>query len=258
MPSPGCARANPTPPTTAATAGLEVWRRFPAGYDGVTPMPLILAFHATGYTGQNMLRTLTNGQPAAERYVVAAPLATLGSAANFELYQPFDLAPMLQETLAELCVDQSRVFAVGNGSGGRSLIRFVDYAIVSATLWVRFRAAGIVGTYFSGGRERSIATIFIHPFDSPNSASIAQDRDGTKAIALFRTRNDCGESSTPVDVAGCMSGSKQVNPGCVDFDECAAPLRWCQHDDPFSSTSGDPWPCFASAAIFEFFDRYGR
>jgi len=47
-----------------------------------------------------------------------------------------------------------------------------------------------------------------------------------------------------------------VNPGCVDFDACAAPLRWCQHDDPIQSTAGDPWPCFASAAIFEFFAPY--
>jgi poly(3-hydroxybutyrate) depolymerase len=258
VPSPGCARANATPPTTAETAGLEVSRRFPAGYDGVTPMPLVLAFHATNYPAQGLVKTLTNGQPAAERYVVVAPRANLGGTGSFESYQPRQLAPVLQETLAELCVDQNRVFGAGSGSGGRFLINLVDYASGgSTTLGVRFRAAGIVGTYSGGNRQRSVPTIFIHPFDSPNSAGVAQDRDGTKALAIFRMRNACGESSTPADVAGCMSGSTQVNPGCVDFDACAAPLRWCHHDDPFSSTTGDPWPCFASAAILEFFDRLG-
>jgi hypothetical protein len=56
-------------------------------------------------------------------------------------------------------------------------------------------------------------------------------------------------------VAGCTRSGTAVNPGCVDFDDCAAPLRWCQTDDPIQSSAGDLWPCFSSAAIFEFFGR---
>ena len=92
---------------------------------------------------------------------------------------------------------------------------------------------------------------------SPNSTSIGQDADGTKALQIFRTRNGCGESRTPASVAGCASNAA-VNPGCVDFEGCSAPLRWCQHDDPIGLTTGDPWPCFASAAILEFFAPYLR
>jgi hypothetical protein len=59
-----------------------------------------------------------------------------------------------------------------------------------------------------------------------------------------------------VSVPGCVSGGKTVNPGCVDFDACTAPLRFCHHDDPIGMTTGDPWPCFATAAIYQFFEPY--
>ena len=121
-------------------------------------------------------------------------------------------------------------------------------------LGVRFSAVGVVGLYSGRYKGVPLPTIFIHPVKSPNSTSIGQDADGTKALQIFRTRNGCGESRTPASVAGCASNAA-VNPGCVDFDGCSAPLRWCQHDDPIGLTTGDPWPCFAGAAILEFFAR---
>ena len=163
------------------------------------------------------------------------------------------MVSFLADTLAELCVDQRRIFGAGNGSGGRVLIKLADEIIrLGNPPGLRFRAMGVVGTYYGGGLN-PYPTIFIHPLSSLNSAGVAQDEDGTKALQLFLTRNACGATSTPVSVAGCAS-SPSVTPGCVDFDACSAPLRWCHHNE--NVTVGDPWPCFATAAIYQFFEPY--
>ncbi len=230
MPSTGCALAIPKPATLSETSGFEVTRKFPTTYDGVTPMPLIVALHATNYSANNMAAMLLNGQPAAERYVIVAPSAGSPSLMTFEDVSITKVASFLGDTLAELCVDQRRIFGAGNGSGGRVVIKLADQIIRSGSpAGVRFRAMGVVGTYYGGGLN-PYPTIFIHPLSSLNSRGVAQDEDGTKALQLLLTRNACGGSSAPVSVAGCAS-IPLVNPGCVDFDECSAPLRWCHHNE---------------------------
>ena len=254
MPSAGCALAIPKPATYTSTSKFAVVRRFPTSYDGVTPMPLIVALHATSYTGNNMASMLLNGQPAAERYVIVAPEVTQ-SVRTFESVPIADVVSFFRDTLAELCVDQHRLFGIGNGSGGRVVIKLADEIMRSTNpSGLRFRAAGAVGTFYGAGRN-AFPVIFIHPLSSQNSASVAQDVDGTKALQLLRTRNVCGESSMPVSVAGCAN-LPTVNPGCVDLDECSAPLRWCHHNDPSATQSGDPWPCFATTAIYQFFEPH--
>jgi len=45
-----------------------------------------------------------------------------------------------------------------------------------------------------------------------------------------------------------------VTPGCVDYLDCAEPLRFCRHDDPVSDAYGDGWPCFTNDLVYEFFE----
>jgi hypothetical protein len=250
MPSAGCALAIAKPETFTSTSKFAVARSFPTSYDGVTPMPLIVGLHATSSTGSIMSSLLSNGQPGAERYVIAAPYAGNGAGLTFESVRMADVVSFVDDTLAELCVDRHRIFGAGNGSGGRVLIQLADELIRTSSL--RFRAMGVVGTFYGGGHN-PYPTIFIHPLSSLNSRGVAQDEDGTKALQLFLTRNACGTTSTPVSVAGCAS-NPSVTPGCVDFDGCSAPLRWCHHNE--NVTVGDPWPCFATAAIYQFFEPY--
>lgn len=236
-----------------SAVGLAVRRRFPSTYDGVTPMPLLVAFHATSEGAGNVWFELSDGQPQASRYVIVTPQAPSSTPSTFEYHDPADLSAILDGLLTELCVDQRRMFAVGNGSGGRFLIDWIDH--MARRDGPRFRAAAVVGTYYGRYLQGPLATLFIHGTNSRNSAAVSLDADGTKALAIFRTRNMCGEASTPVTVAVCARTGAPPNPGCVDFDDCAAPLRWCQTDDPVQSSAGDQWPCFAGAAIHEFFAR---
>jgi hypothetical protein len=221
-------------------------------------MPLILALHATNFSATNMWASLAKDQPMADRYVIVAPQERQDlTPSNFESRPSTDFSVLLANLLAELCIDQSRIFGVGNGSGGRAIFRWVNYLAKAATPPTRLQAAAMVGTFItSGAGSLAVATIFIHPLNSPNSAGAAGDADGAKALQHFRWRNGCAESSAPVTAAGCVAGGMAVNPGCVDFDGCAQPLRFCHHDDLTNWTAGDPWPCMASSAIFQFFEPY--
>lgn len=260
QPSPGCRLANGQPPerTTEATFGLEVVRKFPPAYDGVTPMPLIFALHATNFTATSAVMNLVKDQPMAARYVVVAPHEKPDIPSNFEVRQPADFSQMMANILGQLCVDQQRIFAVGNGSGGRALVRWTGYLAhaTAAPAVPPLRAFAMVGTYIAGNPGPDpVTTIFIHPLTSNNSRSVG-DEDGSKALAAFRKRNQCGETSVPVAAASCLAGGMPVNPGCVDFEGCALPFRFCQHDDLTNQSSGDPWTCMASPAIYQFFERF--
>jgi len=254
LPSAGCATANAHPSERVfdSTVSLEIRRRFPSAYDGVTPMPLIFALHATNYSAAGMTIYLVNDQPMADRYVVVAPQENL-SPANFESRRVADFSTMLTNVLNELCIDERRVFGVGNGSGGRVIIKWNSTS--SAQVGIpALRAIAMVGTYIVGFQAAPLPIIFIHPLTSTNSANVAGDADGSKALKAFRTRNGCGESSVPVSAASCSGGG--VNPGCVDFDGCTQPLRFCHHDDLSGQSGGDPWSCVATPAIYQFFSRF--
>jgi hypothetical protein len=260
QPSPGCRLANAQPPerTTDATFGLAVARKFPPTYDGVTPMPLIFALHATNFPASYAVMDLVKDQPMAARYVIVAPQEKLDNPSNFEVRESADFSQMMANALDELCVDQRRIFAVGNGSGGRALVRWTSYmARATATPAVPpVRAFAMVGTFIGGNAGANpVTTIFIHPLTSNNSRAVG-DEDGTKALAVFRKRNQCSETTVPVAAASCVAEGMPVNPGCVDFEGCALPFRFCHHDDLTKQTSGDPWTCMASPAIYQFFERF--
>jgi len=247
--------AHPPEHVVDSAVNLEIRRKFPSTYDGVTPMPLIFALHATNYSATGMITYLVKDQPMADSYVVVAPQENLNLIpANFETRKAADFSTMLTNALNELCIDQRRVFGVGNGSGGRAIV--IWNSTSSAQVGIpALRAIGMVGTYIVGPKGAPIPIVFIHPLTSTNSASVG-DADGSKAIKAFRTRNACGESSVPVTATSCTAGGMPVDPGCVDFDGCAQPLRFCHHDDLTGQSGGDPWSCVATPAIYQFFSPF--
>jgi hypothetical protein len=216
-------------------------------YDGVTPMPLLLAFQATSdnsdYSG------LVNDPAVLQRYVVAAPEPQ--DQRSFENSNVDDATVLLDELRATLCLDESRLFVEGNGSGGRFMLSWLG-ARDRAGASPRIRGAAMVGTYTRQAVGMPLPLIFLHSISSNHSHSVAADRDGAKALAALRTFNQCGESSMTVSLAGCETMGTSVEPGCVDFQGCAEPLRFCHHDSP--DRPGDPFPCFGSRAIVEFFE----
>jgi hypothetical protein len=83
--------------------------------------------------------------------------------------------------------------------------------------------------------------------------------NGADVVGVFTASNACSTTTSPkLDVPSCTSSfdRKSVTPGCVTYEGCMAPSVWCSHNDNgYNNTDGRQhgWPCFASAAIAEFF-----
>ena len=262
VPSPGCALGQKDVPRLSElpTAKLLVNWSTPQGYDGTTPAPLIFFLHATNqYTDS---RKLDADPDIAQHYLVAGPQAA-PPAGTFEtgndtLDAAGSVEVILREILATVCVDESRMFAVGNGSGGRELVRWLALRD-RAGRTLRLRAVAVIGAYSGQVTWQPLPLLFVHPLVSSNSERVAQDPDGMKAFAALAAANSCGDASQPVPgpvVMACKTREgTSVNPGCSDIQGCAAPVRFCHHDT-VDDRSYDTWPCFGAAAISEFFDQY--
>jgi hypothetical protein len=245
VPSPGCARAEPNGPESDGTVRYVL----PANYDGKTPLPLVFFLHATNIN--NDVTRLTS-DPRSAQYILAGPQAVgAASLGTFENGRP-DIEPLLTKVLSQVCADQNHIFAGGNGSGGRVVMAWVAQHQKQAAPGA-LRAAAMVGTFYGNGAPQ-LPVLFIHSTQSNNSRAIAQDEDGTKAAKKLATLNGCGETTTPVEAASCGGSQMPIDPGCVDYQDCAQPFRFCHHDDLSNQNAGDPWPCIASSAIFDFFE----
>jgi hypothetical protein len=248
VPSPGCARGEPSGPEPDGTVRYVL----PPTYDGKTPLPLVFLLHATNILS-DVLQLKTDARSA--EYVLAGPQAVGAmSLGTFESGMP-DIEALLTKVLSQVCADQNHVFAAGNGSGGRVVMSWVTKHQKQAAATARLRAAAMVGTYYGPNTPPQLPVLFIHATQSNNSRAVAQDEDGTKAAKKLATLNGCGETTTAVEAATCGS-QMPIDPGCVDYQGCTQPFRFCHHNDLSGQSAGDPWTCIASSAIFDFFELY--
>jgi polyhydroxybutyrate depolymerase len=88
--------------------------RFPAAYDGVTPMPLVFAFHANANPNTQLLDA-TLGTLLETDFVMAFP-KSVGAGWVYDVDAPrFDR--VYQDLVSNYCIDTNRVFAMGHSSG---------------------------------------------------------------------------------------------------------------------------------------------
>ena len=242
-PSAGCGKGGRPSGGVVTVDGSHIYS-FPESYDGTTPMPLIMAFHAAG--NQNtQLRNITQGSALADHFVMAFPKSQGNgwnpTADGQSIDQRYD------ELLANYCIDTSRVFATGHSSGAQLIVQLMCAGDD------RFRAIAPVASSAYCQSFDPIPALIIHGADDRERANTNQDADGRRDLAPYLASNDCDMTTVPHDQAGCSSGGTQVNPGCVEYQGCSAPTIWCQHNDPQYSNTNHGWPCFANDAIDEFF-----
>jgi polyhydroxybutyrate depolymerase len=120
----------------------------PPGYDGRTPLPLVLDLHPSGGTSDGQARTSAFEEVAArEGFAVASPQAVDGrwnvpvqdSRADDVVY----INDVIDHAAARLCIDLRRIYATGFSGGGRmsSLLacklntRIAAFAPVAAIRW---------------------------------------------------------------------------------------------------------------------------
>ena len=243
VPSSGCNTAT-TLPSGKATIDVSGTSReyiltLPASYDPGHPYRLIFAFHGRQYTDQNVvdgtgpagigpyydIAAQANGNA-----IFVAPQATSASWSSSDV--PYVTA-MIARFEAQLCIDQSRIFATGFSMGA---IMTITLGCTKADV---FRAIAPMSGEISGtcSGTQPIAYWSSHGTSDP-TINIS---NGQAARDAFVTRNHCTSQTTP--------GSPS---GCVNYVGCDAgyPVIWC----PFDGVH-QPAP-FGGTAIWAFFSQF--
>jgi len=245
-PSPGCSKGNPRPANGVVTVTNDHIYTFPASYDGRTPMPLMIGFHAAG-NPINQIQNLTNGSPLEMNFVRAFPKSA-GSAWAYNT----DIAKvraLWDDLVNNYCIDTSHVFGTGHSSGAQMIVQMLCNGET------RFKGVAPVAASKYCNSFAPVAVMYIQGMMDAQRGN----GNGADVVQVFRTSNMCQSSSMPKsDVMACQSSfdRMQVTPGCITYDGCSVPTQWCSHNDNgYNNTDGRQhgWPCFATSAIALFF-----
>jgi hypothetical protein len=245
VPSAGCSKMTARPSQGKVMQGDRIYA-FPTAYDGITPMPLLLALHAAG-NPNTQLENLTDGTRLEANFVRVFPK----SAGNAWVYDA-DIAKLksiVDDVLGSYCIDTNRVFTTGHSSGAQMVVQLLCHGDL------HFKAAAPVAASKYCSRVSPIPVLYIQGMmDAQRGGG-----NGIDVVNFFTSSNGCGSSTTAkFDVPGCTSSfdHMQVAPGCVAYDRCMEPTLRCSHNDNgYNGTDGHQhgWPCFASNAIADFF-----
>lgn len=238
VPSAGCSLPATEPDDMTSTSGT-VYVSAPAGYDGSTPLPLILGFPSFGTRLEQILDADSSfsslPSSLAEDYVIVRADAQTSNHSTWEGndIEPFD--EVYQMVRENVCFDEARVFGVGNEDGARYLTKHVcEPAPGDLTGPNIFRALAIVGFQTSPCAPwPDLPLLFLH---STETEVAWGDPDGRKALADFKEAISCGDTSTP---AGTWPVGSSFDYECEDIDGCTSDLRFCSWNQPIDGT--DIW-----------------
>jgi len=250
-PSAGCSRGSTQ--VTIANSLISM----PTGYNGKDPVPAVIAFHAAGNDNTSMQRNF-QGSDLAKKYFMVYPNSGSPSS-GWQLSR--DKARYMETQaalLSQACVDENRIFGTGHSSGAQMVAQLLcsgdaDFDGVAPV------ASSVYCTKWKNG---PIPSLIIHGvMDSERAAYGLNDGNGMKDLQVYLTSNMCTMTSTPFDpvLTNCSNvktgiDGKPFNDGCVEFQGCSAPTKWCNHNDPQYGTSNHGIPCFGVRAIYDFFE----
>jgi len=250
-PSAGCTRGSTQ--VTIANSLISM----PTGYNGKDPVPAVIAFHAAGNDNTSMQRNF-QGSDLAKKYFMVYPNSGDPSS-GWQLSRDKSRYTDTQAALlSQACVDENRVYGTGHSSGAQMVAQLLcsgdaDFDAVAPV------ASSVYCTKWKNG---PIPSLIIHGvMDSERAAYGLNDGNGMKDLQVYLTSNMCTMTSTPFDpvLTNCSNvktgiDGKPFNDGCVEFQGCSAPTKWCNHNDPQYGTSNHGIPCFGVRAIFDFFE----
>ncbi|WP_437928627.1 hypothetical protein WMF37_05015 [Sorangium sp. So ce291] len=244
-PSPGCGKSG-RPANGKVTVDNDHIYTFPDSYDGSTPFPLLVGFHACGNPIDQFIN-LTRGSAFEAEYVRAVGRSSdAGGCWNYNN----DIAKVLRiydDLMENYCIDMDRVFATGHSSGAQMIVQILGHK--SDAEHMNFRAVAPVAASDYGALQVPMPVMYIQ-----GKNDTVRGGDGASTVARFRAANMCEMSSAPyAEVMGCQSSGRAVNPGCISYSGCSEPTIWCSHDDPAYSNTSHGVPCFAIQAMYDFF-----
>jgi poly(3-hydroxybutyrate) depolymerase len=231
-PSAGCGK---TPTLTSGSRTIQSGGqsrsfilRIPSTYDNNHPYRLIFAFHWVGGTMQDVDGGGSSGAvwsyyglqaQANNSTIFVAPQGISNGWGNSGGQDVTFVDDMIKQIENDLCVDTTRLFALGFSYGGG-----MTYALACARATV-FRAAAVYsGAQLSGcsGGTQPIAYLGIHGI-SDGTCSIS---GGRSLRDTFVKNNGCTQQSPPEPKSGSLTHT------CTNYEGCSAghPVEWCAFD----------------------------
>jgi poly(3-hydroxybutyrate) depolymerase len=253
-PSAGCGKSSPQTGSSGSpltVSGHQYYVKLPTGYDANKPYPTLFMFNPTGnpisWAEQNA-GFESNGAKDAWIRVYPHPA---NSSSGWGSGDVSFFAPLYTAITSAFCVDQERVFAAGESSGG-------DFSsILGCEHADKVRAIGPcatkpVNSYPLDTARRTctgqVAAVIIHG----QNDNVVGPENGPLTRDFYRALNHCTSMSQPV------TGYTDTLSNCVEFQGCDSgfPVFWCQHTDPEYSNTNHGWPRFAARFLFEKFSTY--
>jgi polyhydroxybutyrate depolymerase len=247
--SPGCGKAGRPSSGQVQVANTSIYK-FPTGYDGMKPFPLLIAIHACGNPNTEFVSITDSGGFGTE-YVRSFP-NTPDSGQCWSNYSGdvSRITMQYDELMNNYCIDENRVFAIAHSSGAQLLVNILSHKTDAQHLNLRGVSPVAADPY-----NVAVPTPVLYidgQKDTERDANSAKN-----AVAKFRTSNSCMDTSKPyAPVMGCNStesGHPAVDPGCIIYDGCTVPTIWCSHNDPSYSGTEHGIPCFAIKSMYDFF-----
>lgn len=242
-PSEGCGNGG-RPNNGNVTVDNDHIYTFPTSYDGNQAFPLFIGMHAAN-NPIDQIKSLTDNSEFEMEYVRAFPKSA-GSEWNYNADLD-KVTGMYDDLMANYCIDKSRVFAAGHSSGAQMIVQILTRA--NDAEHFNFKAVAPVAASNYGAIASAIPVMYIQ-----GANDTVRNSDGRDVVERFTAANGCSTTTMPyAGVAMCMSSGTTVDPGCISYDGCTEPTVWCSHNDPQYSNTSHGWPCFATKAMFDFF-----
>lgn len=256
-PSPGC-EGGMGRPSGGTVSTSSYYLTFPEGYDGQTPLPVLMGFHGcggvnrgTGIDNTEYVR-LTRNTPFEDEYVVAVPISQdTGGCWNYN-NDITRIKAMYDDLVENYCVDVSRMFATGHSSGANLIGEIQNMQHKADAEHIGFKGVAPVA-----GSPQTIGTPVPVMYIQGTMDKERNNSDGADVVQRFLTGNMCMDTYTPyTEVEGCQSKYNQaaVDPGCRLYDGCDLKTVWCRHNDGDYSGTMHGVPCFAMQAMYDFFE----
>lgn len=229
----------------------------PPGYDGRTPLPLVLDLHPSGGTSAGQARTSGFEDVAArEGFAVASPQAENGrwnvpvqeGRADDVTY----IRDVIDHAASQLCIDRERIYATGFSGGGRMA------STLGCVLNSRIAAIAPVASlrWPAPCNGRAVPVLTLHGLADPQNtyAGNVAGRNGEwvesvpDALAGWAGYNGCKPALITEDPPGPLSTMRYE--GCRD----SAEVRMIRIDG-----LGHTWPrteIDATAVIWQFFKSH--
>ena len=252
--SAGCGKANPQPGSSQQplnVASHQYYVKLPANYDPDTAYPVIFMFHPTGnplnWAEQNAGFEKNGAKDASIRVYPGAANNGNGWGSNDVSF----FVPLHDQIRENFCVDEARMFAAGESSGG-DFVSILGCEFADKLRAVAPCATKDVRDYPLNAETRpctgQVTAVVIHG----KNDNVVGPANGPLTRDFYVGLNHCGEATQPVqDYTDPMSN-------CIEYTECDAdyPVFWCQHTDPEYSGTNHGWPHFAGDMLWELFSSY--